>query len=399
MRTRTHTSGTTQTYECPNGKINADGSFSAPTSIWKTYSIPRYTYDCMNDVVTPHFHRLKNRGIIINNPMDKTVIVEDISATPFIQRWATTTGGGYWYNGIVSFTYAANSNAYLTGSSIDVDRLKDIAVTSAWSKMDRSEIAALATAAEGRETIGSLISIMKRVVNVTRAIRKLNVRALKKEIKPKELANRYLEARYALRPMYYDAKGVMAAWYQAAVPTRQTYRGYATDSVTSIANDQVLYQSQYSKIVGTKTVSRTVEVRSGVLAKVEDVSRAMAWGLDQPFEAIWELIPYSFIVDWFFNVGKTIASWTPNVGLKELASWCVVNDTTLQSITGTGIPLYPNTNILYRELEFSGYRSRSVSSKTRIVSPTRSFVPSFTVRLDALKLLDLVLIAKNHVSA
>jgi len=38
----------------------------------------------------------------------------------------------------------------------------------------------------------------------------------------------------------------------------------------------------------------------------------------------WELIPFSFVVDWFVNFGDYIQALTPKLGIKGLSSWTTV---------------------------------------------------------------------------
>lgn len=40
------------------------------------------------------------------------------------------------------------------------------------------------------------------------------------------------------------------------------------------------------------------------------------WGLVNPAVVLWELVPFSFVVDWFVNVGSVLQSYTDFVGLR-----------------------------------------------------------------------------------
>jgi hypothetical protein len=39
---------------------------------------------------------------------------------------------------------------------------------------------------------------------------------------------------------------------------------------------------------------------------------------------LWEVVPYSFVVDWFFNVGDWIQAFTPAPGITPLRNWATV---------------------------------------------------------------------------
>jgi hypothetical protein len=146
---------------------------------------------------------------------------------------------------------------------------------------------------------------------------------------------------------------------------------------------------------------RQVDVRAGVLCQVEALNHISIYGLTQPVEAIWELIPFSFIVDWFFNVGNTIGSWTPEMGTKTLASWYVINNTTYQKMGRFHDDFeFPEGDSLRRGTAYSKMLSncwcdRTTVTKERVPSPIRAVVPTFSLRLDTLKLVDLLIIAKK----
>jgi hypothetical protein len=111
---------------------------------------------------------------------------------------------------------------------------------------------------------------------------------------------------------------------------------------------------------------------------------------------MWELTPFSFIADWFFNIGQTISSWTPNPGVKELASWVTTVEEDFCEITS---PAFARTYDVYTyEDSYSGSgikMSKKVKTITRTPSPTKSIMPRFKLKLNAFKLLDLAIIGKT----
>jgi hypothetical protein len=42
--------------------------------------------------------------------------------------------------------------------------------------------------------------------------------------------------------------------------------------------------------------------------------------------AAWELIPFSFVADWFVNIGPYVRAITPKVGVHSLGSWTTTKD-------------------------------------------------------------------------
>lgn len=383
---------------------------------WSTYYdydggsyIPARIYKTMQDEVTYGFERLSAQGKIINNPMSKThkTITESKGHMNWSARhYVQTYGGVRIYSGWdkvgdIASTYwlgdAAASTWYPSLPDVNVDNAESLAVTKAYANIDVSSAGLLETLGEGRETIVGLLDILRRVIKIRKAIKAWDVKALKGELKPRELANRYMEARYALRPLIYDAvKITKAITRPSKFGKRHTFRGYGEGQATTSRRNMRVGGGSYLDVYANSECIRTVQARAGVLVSVDPVSMFQIWGLDHPIEAMWELTPFSFIWDWFFNIGETISSFTPDYGCKPLSSWCVVTDQrvyTCQVVNATAKdPSYweswtsEMTNCINTVVE---------THTTRTVHPPRSVVPVLNVRLDALKLLDLAIILRQ----
>jgi len=358
-----------------------------------------YTGD-MYDVNTPGFHRKMLHGAIINSHMEK----QDQWYTRGV---ATVNRGAINRSSTSPYTYSGYTQvgtqvcgdpatwAYPSVPSVDENVIAQ-AVTDAWASVSLNEAEILVQIAESKKTVYSLISILKRVARIVREVETLKLRALAKEITPKELANRWMECRYALRPMMYDAKGIITSYYSdyKRQKMRRTFRAYASDVANTTSTDVLLYSTSAGTVRGNMSASRSLDVRAGVLTFVESLQTLSLWGFTEPIEAVWELIPYSFIIDWFFNIGKLIASWTPNIGFKALASWYVVTDYTYLSCSltsGTNIPSYNYWDYRY----VSGSYSMTSVVKYRCPHPDRPTIPQVQFHLSKVKLLDLGIILKN----
>jgi hypothetical protein len=113
---------------------------------------------------------------------------------------------------------------------------------------------------------------------------------------------------------------------------------------------------------------------------------------------IWELLPFSFIIDWFFSVGYTLSSWTSNPGLHPLASFLTeeYKITTTDTLSGVTAPAVigtaVNDGITTQQI---GMTKTEQLIKRRIPSPQRAILPHFNLRLDTAKLIDLATIGRN----
>lgn len=354
----------------------------------------------MHDVVTPRFRQRVAKGEIINNPMlqkMQTVIDGQILHS---YSWDNFSSDGKLVSGVVregpsrwasslSLDWERHPTPYINTESISAQ-----AVSQAHANCDLSEAAILATVGELSETVKGLAQILRRCYAIFRAVRKLDVKALKGQIAPQELADRYMEYRYALRPLYYDVQQLTSAFKtNHTIGSRQTFRGYAEDSV----DDSGTYTREYDYKTHTVswTCKRKFTARAGVLCCITDDSKDLVFGARNIPQSIWELIPFSFIVDWFWNVGDIVSSFSPKVGLDELASWVVTTDVT-SFTANVSLSDYENPSGTTKwYVGGSGDYTSDEVVKTRVVNPARGMLPRLNVRLDPLKLLDLHIILNN----
>jgi len=417
MRTRT------TVYESPDTITHADGYYAlgicGDLFRWVRYptndlngSFKEYTFvKTIDDIVTPNYYRRSADGEIINNPYTKTETYWHRQAIDWYGKFSQV---GWYYCPAQSIGYTAGSfrvgnvppdpfltTQFLALPTLNTQAVIDQAVTGAFAKAGEQDVQGLVILAEGNKTIKSFISIGKRLLKIGRALRKWDVGNLSKQFSAKELADRWMEGRYAIRPVVYDMCDVVKALKRNRdkTPLRQTYRSGASDSCTA---SQVVMTHQnpgYYEVYGMKVSSRIFSARTGVLAAIDALTEATIWGLDQPFTAMWELVPFSFVVDWFFNVGKTIASWSPKAGLRTLASWVTVHDTVSQAIyldhgVSTYNPPY-NTKWDGTYTLSGGFVNNIIKTTSRQPNPNLPILPTFSVKLDAAKLLDLVIMGKR----
>lgn len=371
------------------------------------------TYIAMLDVNTPRWRELIAHGHILNNPM--LSVAHTVSQTPFLfmhighdknqPGWTYVSTGGYTIpseNMPMSLDWD-----YYDGLLHDYQGERDIALAKAWANVNISEIQALASLGELPETVHWMKSLVLRMISILRSFtqKRLLINASKMLRSGKSvidaMSEMWLEFRYAIRPLIFEMDQARKAWNHILDKAlRQTARGFSRISPS-------IDTSTYGVAIGAASgiVSRvhTVEAnfRAGVLFSVDtDIGKIQSvWGIDHPIEAIWELVPFSFIVDWFFNVGNVLASFTPNPGLHPLASWITeeVKESWTDSLSG-GVERPDTVNLAFDRPSTvlqSGCTTTTVLIRRRLPSPSRSIVPSFSLKLDTAKLIDLATIGRN----
>lgn len=389
------------------------GTPSDPWRIVSTVTTPMsgYAYRLtreMHDVVTPDFKRLRREGRIINSPMEQYIVQSNVGLLTQYRRCISRHGSSpnYYYTGFedsgVKRIGGASTSWFYPSvpAGPNIDNLCASAIQDMWAKVSVKQNDTIASVGEMRETVASLISVFKRVIDIYRDIKKLRLASLyRKNISPKALAEAYMFYRYALRPLVFEAQSYVDVLCNKTILQRQTFRSYRTGETVDVAQNVTLADYLGSwKVTGSTEARRSVEIRGGVLCTLDITNNLGRWGITEPLEGVWELIPFSFIIDWFFNIGKYIAMWTPNFGIQKLASWVVVTDlTTLTSTVeaGTNYGDYNYTNIH----NASGSYYKTILRKWRMPDPTRPTIPVWQVRLDWLKSLDIGIILKQLTAA
>lgn len=274
---------------------------------------------------------------------------------------------------------------------------KDAAVLASYASIDPSEMLALASIAESRKTVDSVCSILGRVIKIARKVRKLDIKGLGKELSPAELANRYMEARYALRPLIIDMDGICKGINKNTGIIRRTFRGKGERS--HMVQDTFLNSNTgalYIQADWTRQTNYEVSAYAGVLCDVSYTNLTI-FGADQLLETMWELVPFSFIVDWFATCGDWIAAQTPNAGVNQRASWVTVRETITSSVTMSAVRTtagshgYTDAAVEFPDAWFTQEKlvlERFAGTDSRVW-------PEWKIRVDAWKITDLGIILKN----
>lgn len=132
---------------------------------------------------------------------------------------------------------------------------------------------------------------------------------------------------------------------QGQPPT--TYRRNFSGSGSMVDSWATFYQFPDGYSFNRQTFLR--EVRSRVFATVDiensDLFKANQLGLVNPATVAWELVPFSFLVDWFLPVSKFLDSYTDLLGLK--VSNCFVSTKSKVTFTSNGRSLDTPFNRIY----------------------------------------------------
>ena len=387
-------------------EVNPDDSY---TTLNQRDFIPKTTFNEMVDVVTPDFYAKSRRGEIINNPMSKIDIVEHLTC---FERDRIVTHSINADNE-ETYTHATGSSPYTMTYKEPSDfqsrkeRCIDLAVTSANAGVSVSKAAALVTLGEAKESLNSMASVLRNVAKFCHILRKkridLFIKEVKNQLSPDELMDTWMFIRYAIRPMIYDTMDIIEALKaDVTIGQRCTSRGYSHDS----EDDSDVFTSRIISSLADFTSERkydwTFEARAGVLFEVERAGLLELWGFTQPTEAVFDLITLSFVLNWIINISDLISAWTPESGLKTLASWVKTDEVLTQVTEGGDLTILNNDLDVYPRLTgtfTAGTQIKVTKTEERLVTPPLPMMPRLNVNLDAMKLTDLAIIVRNLVLA
>jgi len=165
----------------------------------------------------------------------------------------------------------------------------------------------------------SLASLSKAALSVRRmdfvsAARELRMKVLPPRVsRKKSFANNWLEFHFGWQPLIsdiYDAAEVLNNPVKSFTIEKATSREYVLVPPT-IYDNYVAWNKFYSinAVVMCKQGARVRAITNAGLHSLEQ------WGLINPASLAWEVVPFSFVVDWFVNVGDFLRSFSDFAGM------------------------------------------------------------------------------------
>jgi hypothetical protein len=213
-----------------------------------------------------------------------------------------TPAGAAWYSGVPPLN--ANHQIKL------VNKLKE--------KMSGSDFNASVFLGEGHKTLQMLGDTAKTLARSIRALKKGNLvlaaeslgvvqksrqRRTGRQVGVNELSSRWLELQYGWMPLVKDAKAAAEQLgHRLNWPLTTTYR----TSVKVPGDNGGISESNSAYAY---TITHDAYRRRSLIARVsEPLSVPQLLGLQDPELVAWELLPYSFVFDWFVPVGDWLSA-------------------------------------------------------------------------------------------
>lgn len=388
--------------------FNPNGSQSSSTLI-NSGRLSRGIFRSINDVVVADYEKRVANGEVIMNPV---TLRKEIRSCPV----ETLTFGNHPVWGTRTFVGTMACEWSLPPPS-DFDRLRSDmeaaaahTLVRAFEKVNTFDFAGLVTLAEAKKTASMLTSPFSAardlVGKMERRFRYL--KGLKDGVKflysEAQVASRvWLEYRYGWKPIMYDIANICKSYEESRrqfgtkperVVERAGWEGYMKRTSTSSGPVSGLTSLSMDHIY-----LHEAHVNSGVIFDITDASLAFSteetFGLSlrNAVSAGWELVPYSFVVDWFYDVGSWLNAVNPRPGIEVRGCWTTTKylQVNVSKIVKASITVNNSPTTTY-SLPGGEYREE-IWDTNRTANPTLSMVPpevpgalSFTHLIDSLAL-------------
>lgn len=200
---------------------------------------------------------------------------------------------------------------------------------------------------------------------------------------PKKLTSTYLEVRYGIRPLLYDMVAISKVIQEMSAGPRKVNR--AQQGKTTSATEVI--PLRFGSIAFDCRAETTLNERVVAFSRVAPPSV-----LIDPAITGWEVLRFSFILDWFFDVGSWIAALRgKSFHADVICAYGRKTDVVSEFLNGrVATDLFPS----YSGTASIGGIYRRVSV-TRVPIGTESFEIPVQFNFDLLKFLDVVAIAKQ----
>lgn len=316
-------------------------------------------YEYMSDVVTPGYNRtVREGGLLPMNPMTKLSEFGQTTPGDIVVKVVGKTNPSNSYTMTYTGMFAEHNAEYIYSSfrpSISVNT--GPLIQEAQARLNTAGWDAGTSASEFGKVIQLVVGAKRRIISL--------VERLLKDLRKKyrngfpfhkweaELGQLWLEARYGWRPLIYDMISIADALqtlkeFNSSKLSRYTTFGTAEQTREFQVSQSTIYSDGFASgsswsFNGIGSVHRLIEVRCGVAARTSFQDVAFA----DPLVTAWELIPFSFVIDWFANIDDILAAWSPVVRRSTVHAFVTTLDQTTLSYS-VSAPTNLNETSSYR---------------------------------------------------
>lgn len=371
----------------------------------------------MTDEVSVGYFAKKRSGVHLPmNPMSKTSykVINSDGGTSEWRQWLDPAIYPSYPNPYNSCTRTGSVgyDAWLQASGMGSEIFPNFQSTVvAWPNSNTLLIKALANANAHGWDAGTFMAELGKTIDMIRSFRDNTFRRAhritatfekKKRFSTTQAAlaafsQTWLEGRYGWRTLAYDLEDINVALIKLKALQHDFIR--ATESET--AKKDFLWRSPTAyaftaSLAGTQTgwisratigISQTLERRTRAGVMLQGIADGLAFV--DPLVTGWEVVPFSFVVDWFTNIGDNVAAFSPFATGSLTHGFITTEEVVRSDLTCTPIP--PNVAGIYK-VSVTGptaYKFVTERSTYTRVAASPSFSLSFQININPEKIVDL----------
>ena len=266
-------------------------------------------------VVTTANHALRTKRPHIWLP--PTAMSRETDEIKYFYMYQKRSGGSVGGSGVDNASYSIPYT-----SAYDFAGLKNAAVIRALNNLKDQKVNFAQAFAERGQVASLVANTATKLAKAARAIRRGDVPGAARALgitskqKFKGVRESWLELQYGWKPLLSDVYGSMCELHDNDVAEPQRYRftvrGSASESVSALHYE--LYGSNRYVAQGVLKRHRGARVRLDYRLDNPMLAAASALGLTNPAQLAWELVPWSFVADWFIPVGSYLSAMDADLG-------------------------------------------------------------------------------------
>lgn len=200
-----------------------------------------------------------------------------------------------------------------------VTNVQSRAINQALIRMKSSNVNLLNALGEGKQTIHLLLTAIRRLCLFSVRLKKLDFAGALKVLREcpvsftqtrkhtQSIGSSVLEIQYGWKPLISDIQGFMKQLDTVIIPGLFMHSSSLSER-NVIIKDRLISSGFLAGCNVREETTTVCKGRSCILSEIKNVSlvTAVGFGVTNPLSLAWELTPWSFVVDWFLPLGKTL---------------------------------------------------------------------------------------------